>query len=84
MLRHLDLKGALVTMETMGPRRTLPRAIRDGRVDYCMSLKNNWPAVHDDVERLSSDPPSDVTFETKQTLDLTRERIETRRVRQIF
>ena len=44
-----------------------------------MSLKKNWPAVHAEVEQLFTHPPDDVTFETKETVDLTAGRIETRR-----
>ena len=63
LLKHLDLKGALVTMDAMGTQTDIARAIRDGGGDYCMSLKKNWPAVYADVEQLFSDPPDDVAFE---------------------
>ena len=79
LLKHLDLKGALVTMDAMGTQTDIARAIRDGGGDYCMSLKKNWPAVHAEVEQLFIDPPDDVTFETTETVDLTAGRIETRR-----
>ena len=79
LLKHLDLNGALVTMDAMGTRTDIARAIRDGGGDYCMSLKKNWPAVYADVEQLFDDPPDDVVFETHETTDLTAGRIETRR-----
>jgi predicted transposase YbfD/YdcC len=79
LLQHLDLKGALVTMDAMGTQTDIARAIRDGGGDYCMSLKKNWPAVYADVEQLFTDPPGDVAFETHETVDLTGGRIETRR-----
>jgi predicted transposase YbfD/YdcC len=79
LLRLLDLKGALVTMDAMGTQTDIARAIRDGGGDYCMSLKKNWPAVYADVEQLFADPPDDVAFETHETVDLTGGRIETRR-----
>ena len=79
LLKHLDLKGALVTMDAMGTQTDIVRAIRDGGGDYCLSLKKNWPAVYADVEQLFSDPPDDVAFETHATADLTGGRIETRR-----
>ena len=43
--KHLDLKGALVTMDAMGTQTDIARTIRDGGGDYCMSLKKNWPVV---------------------------------------
>jgi hypothetical protein len=45
LLKHLDLNGALVTMDAMGAQTEIARAIRDGSGDYCMSLKKNWPVV---------------------------------------
>jgi predicted transposase YbfD/YdcC len=79
LLKHLDLKGAVVTMDAMGTQTDIAHAIRDGGGDYCLSLKKNWPAVYADVEQLFNDPPDDVVFETEQTVDLTGGRIETRR-----
>ena len=35
LLKHLDLKGALVTMDAMGTQTEIARAIRDGGGDYC-------------------------------------------------
>jgi predicted transposase YbfD/YdcC len=46
LLRHLDPKGALVTMDAMGTQTEIARAIRDGGGAYCMSLKKNWAAVY--------------------------------------
>ena len=66
-------------MDAMGTQTEIARAIRDGGVDYCVSLKKNWPVVYADVEQLFNDPPDDVVFETHETADLTGGRIETRR-----
>ena len=79
MLKHLDLNGALVTMDAMGTQTDIAHAIRDGGGDYCMSLKKNWPAMYADVEQLFNDPPEDIASETHETTDLTAGRIETRR-----
>ena len=79
LLKHLDLNGALVTMDAMGTQTDIARAIRDGGGDHCMSMTKNWPAVHADVERLFNQPPDTVAFETNETVDLTGGRIETRR-----
>ena len=42
-------------------------------------MKQNWPAVHAEVEQLSNDPANSEMFETAETVDLTGGRIETRR-----
>jgi hypothetical protein len=46
LLKHLDLRGALVTMDAMGTQTDIARAIRDGGGDYCMSLNNTSPPNH--------------------------------------
>jgi hypothetical protein len=79
LLKHLDLKGALVTMDAMGTQTDIARAIRDGGGDYCMSLKKNWPVLYAHVGRLFNEPPDNVAFETIETVDLTGGRIKTRR-----
>ena len=79
LLKHLDLKGALVTMDAKGTQTDIALAIRDGGGDYCMALKKNWPAVHADVEEMFDHPPDGMVFETTETVDLTGGRIETRR-----
>jgi predicted transposase YbfD/YdcC len=68
LLKHLDVKGALVTMDAMGTQTDIARAIRDGGGDYCMSLKKSWPAVYADVEQLFTHPPDDVMLETTETV----------------
>ena len=79
LLKHLDLKAALVTIDAMGTQTDIARAIRNGGGDYCLSLKQNWPAVHAEVEQLFNDPANQALFETEETVDLTGGRIETRR-----
>lgn len=79
LLAHLDLKGALVTIDAMGTQTEIARAIRDGGGDYCLSLKQNWPAVHAEVEQLFNDPANTALFGTEETVELTGGRIETRR-----
>jgi DDE family transposase len=79
LLKHLDLRGALVTIDAMGTQTEIARAIRAGGGDYCLSLKQNWPAVHAEVEQLFNDPANTPMFETTETVDLTGGRIETRR-----
>jgi predicted transposase YbfD/YdcC len=52
LLKNLDLKGALVTIDAMGTQTKIAQAIRDGGGDYILSLKENcrrrtrrWNAV---------------------------------------
>ncbi len=75
--KHLELKGAPVAMDAMGTRTEIARAIHDGGADYCMS-KKNWPTGYAEVEQLFDNPPDNVAFETKETVDLTGGRSVTR------
>lgn len=79
LLKHLDLKGALVTIDAMGTQTEIARTIRDRGGDYCLALKENWPAVYADVELLFAKPPKDMSFEWHEATDKNGGRIETRR-----
>ncbi len=57
LLKHLDLKGALVTMDAMGTQTEIAQAIRDGGGDCRRALTGNWPAVHAEVEGCSNIRP---------------------------
>jgi predicted transposase YbfD/YdcC len=57
LLKHLELKGALVTIDAMGTQTEIAQAICDGGGDYCLCLKHNWPSVYVEVELLFDDPP---------------------------
>jgi predicted transposase YbfD/YdcC len=69
LLKHLALKGALVTIDAMGTQTEIAQAIRDGGGDYCLCLKHNWPAVYAEVELLFDDPPEGVAFEVHEEAD---------------
>jgi hypothetical protein len=79
LFKHLDLKGTQVTMDATGTQTDIARTIRDGGGDYCLALKNNWPALHAEDAYMFNEPPDDVASETVETVDLTGRRIETRR-----
>jgi len=69
LLQHLDLKGALVTIDAMGTQTDIAQAIRDGGGDYCLCLKKNWPLVHAEVEALFEAPPPDLAFDRYDETD---------------
>lgn len=63
LLRLLDLKGALVTLDAMGAQKEIAAQIRQQGGHYVLALKENHPglladvqqAVNDHLERLSPD-----------------------------
>jgi predicted transposase YbfD/YdcC len=79
LLRNLDLKGALVTIDAMGTQTKIARAIRDGGGDYVLSLQENWPATYAEVAMLFNNPPPGTVFEKHQTVDGCNGRIAIRR-----
>src|SRR5450631_1668874 len=66
LLKNLDLKRALVTIDAMGTQTKIAQAILDGGGDYVLSLKENWPATW---ELLFNNPPPGTVFEKHQTVD---------------
>jgi predicted transposase YbfD/YdcC len=78
LLERLHLTGAIVTIDAMGTQIDIAQKILDGGGDYCLSLKENRPLLHDEVERFFADPEAkDVT--TEMTVDNDHGRLEIRR-----
>ena len=79
LLRRLELRGALVTIDAMGTQKEIAQTILDGGADYVLALKENWPATYAEVEKLFSDPPPTIALRHSKTVDGDHGRIETRR-----
>jgi predicted transposase YbfD/YdcC len=79
LLRRLELRGALVTIDAMGTQKEIAQTIIEGGGDYVLSLKENWPATYAEVEKVFADPPAALELQRCQTVDGDHGRIETRR-----
>jgi len=79
LLRRLELRGALVTIDAMGTQKEIAQAIVDGGGDYVLALKENWPATYAEVGQAFADPPPELKLERFETVDGGHGRIETRR-----
>lgn len=55
LLRLLDIKGALVTLDAMGAQTEIAQLIIDNEADYLLSLKGNQGNLHEDVAFLFED-----------------------------
>ena len=55
LLERLELDGALVTIDAMGCQTEIAKAIRAKGADYLLALKDNWPALAEEVERFFDD-----------------------------
>jgi len=49
LLKVLDLKGALVTLDAAGCQKEIAKQIRAAGGDYLLAVKGNQPALHDAV-----------------------------------
>lgn len=52
IIRMLDLKDCVATVDAMGCQVEVAKAVMDQQGDYMLQIKDNQPTLHDDVERL--------------------------------
>jgi predicted transposase YbfD/YdcC len=90
LLRVLQLKGAIVTLDAMGCQKEIAAKIIDKQADYVLALKGNHATVHEEVRTFFEDavPPcalecADTAHKDRmdfhQTIEKGHGRIETRR-----
>jgi predicted transposase YbfD/YdcC len=49
LLRMVDIKGAIITIDAMGTQKAIAAEIIDGKADYVLSLKGNQGTLHQAV-----------------------------------
>lgn len=52
LLRTLDLKGCIVTIDAMGCQKEIARQIHDGHGGYVLGVKATQPTLYGDIDRL--------------------------------
>ena len=52
LIRLLDVKGAVITIDAMGWRKDIAAQIKDQGADYVRALKGNQPTPHPAVDEL--------------------------------
>jgi predicted transposase YbfD/YdcC len=82
LLKLLNLKGAVVTLDAMGTQTKIARQIFEGGGDYVLALKGNQSNLHQQVEDwfLQANPLSDrgIEYSYHETVEKSHHRIETR------
>jgi len=68
LLARLELAGALVTIDAMGCQTEIATAIRVKGADYLLALKDNWPALAEEVRRHFDAAPAE-TLARHETTD---------------
>lgn len=49
LLKSLDIKGSIVTIDAMGCQKKIVKEIRKSKADYVLGLKGNHGDLHDDI-----------------------------------
>lgn len=83
LLRLLDVKGCLVTVDAINTQKEIARQIRAQEADYVLALKGNhvwlYEAVRDLCQAVEDDRTVNIAFARHTTVDGEHGRIETRR-----
>ena len=90
VLRVLELKGCIVTLDAMGCQKDIAANIIDKHADYVLALKGNHTTVHQEIKDFFTDavPPcatqcadtvAPAAMDFFQTIEKDHGRIETRR-----
>ena len=77
LLRLLELKGALVTIDAMGCQKEIAAEIVGRGADYLLAVKDNQPTLAEDVERTFEEAPAEKLARTA-TLEDGHGRVEVR------
>ena len=84
LLKRLDIKDAVVTIDAMGCQKAIAAAIVDGGGDYLLQLKGNQTTLHAETEQLFqqclTDDCQGVAYATAQTIGKGHGRIEQRQL----
>ena len=83
LLKLLDLKGCIVTIDAMGCQKDIAQRIADQGADYVLALKGNQGTLHKDVELFFEDAQQcnfkDIPHDSFETTDGDHGRVEVRR-----
>ena len=77
LLRLLEIKGALVTIDAMGCQKEIAVAIVEREADYLLAVKDNQPTLAEDVKRTFEEAEKESLAYTA-TLDDGHGRVEVR------
>jgi predicted transposase YbfD/YdcC len=78
LLKHLDLRGKVVTGDALLTQRKLCLQIVGAGGEYVFKVKENQPRLFDDIRRLFTDVPPTPDFERAETVEGTHGRIDKR------
>jgi predicted transposase YbfD/YdcC len=84
LLKLLDIKGAVVSIDALGCQKSVVELILAGEADYVLQVKENQPALHEKLKNLMDEAALEnfagVEHDYFEDIDGDHGRIETRRV----
>jgi predicted transposase YbfD/YdcC len=88
LLKLVDIKGAIITIDAMGTQTAIARQIIDGEADYVLALKGNqgslYEAASQYVDKQMQNDFADVNVRRHTTTETSHGREETRTYVQMF
>jgi predicted transposase YbfD/YdcC len=82
LLRLVDTKGAIITIDAMGCQKAIAKQITDGEADYVLALKGNQETLHqgviDSIDEQIQHDSTTVEAQSYQTTESKHGRVETR------
>ena len=78
LLDALNIKGNIITTDSMGCQKEIARKIRKKQADYVLALKGNQETLHDDVKLYFADPELLRQCASHKTIEKARGGIEKR------
>ena len=83
LLKLLDVKGCVVTMDAMGCQKDLAKQIIEQKGDYVLCLKGNQSSLHEEAQYFFEEAKKldwhDVPYRYQETVEKDHGRIEVRR-----
>jgi len=83
LLKLLDLKGCIVTVDALNTQKEIANEIREQGADYVMALKENHPTLYNEVKGIFNavreDDNNDGSISVTESVETNHGRTETRR-----
>jgi predicted transposase YbfD/YdcC len=87
LLKLLEIKGCIVTIDAMGCQREIASQICDKGADYVLALKGNQGSLHEDVQLFFEDAAKsnfkDIDHDFHESVEGDHGRVEIRRCRRV-
>ena len=84
LLRLVDIKGAIITIDAMGTQKAIAEQIIDSGADYVLALKGNQETLHQAVINYIDEQAENEFADVKARMHVTQEKGHGRQERRIY